>query len=137
MRRTPPTELEREFPSLDAEIDDGSEDPAGDATLPGNDGQLVGPLALMLAVLEDAIHCAGLAPDPDRPEQTRLRQRARLWMRSPNRTWLFSFESICDALAIDAYGLRRRVLREAPRLRGGRRRRIHGLPRQPRRLRRA
>ncbi|MDG2307884.1 MAG: hypothetical protein P8R42_25175 [Candidatus Binatia bacterium] len=47
------------------------------ATVTGNDGQLGGPHALMLAVLEDAIHCAGLLCHPRRPEQGRLRQRAR------------------------------------------------------------
>lgn len=138
MRHSPPSETEPVPEDLDAgPWDDAVSDeaPVG-AILPGNDGQLRGPQALMLAILEDAIHCAGLAPDPERPDQMRLRIHARGWMRSASRTWLFSFESICDALSIDAYGLRRRVLREAPR-RSGRRRRIHGLPRQPRKLRRA
>ena len=38
------------------------------ATLAEHDGQLVGPHAPRLAVLEDAIHCAGLLTHPRRPE---------------------------------------------------------------------
>lgn len=104
------------------------------ATVAGNDGQLVGPHALMLAVLEDAIHCAGLLSHPRRPEQGRLRQRARTWLRSVDRDWLFSFECVCEALSIDARRLRRRVLREDLTPLPGRRRRIHGMPRPPTKL---
>lgn len=111
---------------------------AAASTLPGNDGRLVGPRALMLAVLEDAIHCADLLVQERRPERRQLRHRARLWIRSRDRDWLFSFESICDALQIDARRLRRRILNEGPVApAGGRRRRIHGLPRQPKKLKRA
>ncbi len=118
--------------------DSAQDDPCGvPAAVTGNDGQLVGPHALMLAVLEDAIHCAGLTPPERRPELLRLRLRARRWVRSGDQDWLFSFEGICDALSIDAGRLRRRVLHDAPSAPGGRRRRIHGLPRLPAKLERA
>lgn len=104
------------------------------AILAGNDGQLVGPHALMLAVLEDAIHCAGLLSHPRRPEPGRLRNRARTWIRSTDRDWLFSFESVCEALSIDGRRLRRRLLEEDLTPLPGRRRRIHGMPRPPKKL---
>lgn len=50
---------------------------------------------LMLAVLLDALH----------------RPSARAWLASEDRSWPFSFASICDALGLESTYLRRRLLR--------------------------
>lgn len=68
--------------------------------------------ALMRAMLQDAVLCllGEAAPANDRP---RLAEEARQWILSRSRAWIFSFESVCDALAIDADYARRALLRMA------------------------
>lgn len=126
----------------DARIAEREAPPAADACppedrpagVPTNDGQLTGPPALMLAILEDAIQCAHLPADDPRPGRRRLRSRARFWIQRSEPDWLFSFESICDALSIDASRLRRRIASAGPVDRAANPRRLHGLPRRPRKL---
>src|SRR5262249_8835389 len=69
--------------------------------------------ALMLAVLEDAVHClAGeLGPSSERPT---LAAEARAWFMTSDPRWPFSFVNICDALGLDADRVRRQLLRDAP-----------------------
>ena len=64
----------------------------------------------MQAILLDALQCV------IGPERQRAREGlcAREWIDTHDREWPFSFESICDALGLDADALRRR-LRNAPR----------------------
>jgi len=58
---------------------------------------------LMCAVLEEAlIELAGTrvaAPSPWRAH--RNRQELLAWFASPDRSWPFSFENICDAIDLD------------------------------------
>ena len=78
--------------------------------LQGLRGQsLEGPLALMLAILEEAILCVQGA-GRCRAADAREAGRARRWVRSRDRSWLFSFESICTALDVDADTLRASLL---------------------------
>jgi hypothetical protein len=66
---------------------------------------------LMLAVLEDAVDCYqkyALAKDP---RGRQLFGEAKEWVDSGDKTWLFSFENICDTLEIDASYVRRGLLR--------------------------
>jgi hypothetical protein len=65
---------------------------------------------LMLAIVEDAILCYRRHAFARDPRARRLHADAVAWLESSDRTWLFSFESICDALDIDA-GLLRASLR--------------------------
>ena len=64
--------------------------------------------ALMRALLLDAVLCliGQSAPATDRP---RLAADARAWITSRSRTWIFAFESVCEALDFDAAYLRRRL----------------------------
>jgi hypothetical protein len=72
--------------------------------------ELGGARALMLAVLEEAILCIRGAARSPRAGGVREAQRARLWVKSRDRSWLFSFENVCSALEIDVESLRASVL---------------------------
>src|SRR4030095_3856935 len=57
---------------------------------------------LMLAVLEDAIDCYQKYAHARDPRGAQIFQESREWVDSNDRTWLFSFENICDTLEINA-----------------------------------
>lgn len=67
-----------------------------------------GARRLMVAVLEDAIRTLLLAKRAAVPAK-RLKHDVA-WFQSTRHTDPFAFESICDALGLDAGHLRRRVL---------------------------
>jgi hypothetical protein len=62
---------------------------------------------LMLAVLEDAIDCFQKHAHSRDPRGRQMYEEAREWVTSPDRTWLFSFENVCDTLEISAEYVRR------------------------------
>jgi hypothetical protein len=62
---------------------------------------------LMLAVLEDAIDCYQKYSHSRDPRGRQMFDEAREWVSSCDRTWLFSFENICDTLEISAEYVRR------------------------------
>jgi hypothetical protein len=64
---------------------------------------------LMLAVLEDAITCYQRYARARGPAARQLFEDARAWLESEDRSVLFSFESICDALEISPGFVRRRL----------------------------
>ncbi len=70
------------------------------------DGGLVRERLLMLAVLEDAIDTYRRYARA-RGERHHLFDEVRDWVDSADRSWLFSFESICDTLGLDAAHVRR------------------------------
>lgn len=59
--------------------------------------------ALMLAVLEDAIHSL-------RSSQSLVRAEAEQWMTSRERRYVFSFAVICDTLDLEPSAVRRSVM---------------------------
>ncbi len=65
---------------------------------------------LMLAILQDAVAC--LEKGFFRPSQRCSRPASEVvqWMTRRDRTWLFSFENICDNLNLDAEALRQQLL---------------------------
>ncbi|HYC01388.1 MAG TPA: hypothetical protein VEC57_19805 [Candidatus Limnocylindrales bacterium] len=66
--------------------------------------------ALMMAVLEDAIACyAGRLKAP-RENPKILRRQAEHWLQSEDWDSPFSFNNVCDALALDPKALRQRIL---------------------------
>lgn len=72
----------------------------------------VGELALMRAVLVDAITCLsgrGIKPS----HRARVAMQARAWIARRGRDSLFAFDTICDALELDGEKLRWMLL--APR----------------------
>ena len=86
---------------------------------------------LMLAVLEDAVHCYqryALARDPRGHFEF---DEAKRWIESTDREWPFSFENICSCLRIDPDYIRgglRKLKRDA--LRGKPCRKSTGLRRE-------
>lgn len=69
--------------------------------------------ALMLAVLEDAIACyAGRLKAP-RQNPRILRRQAEFWLSRDDWDSPFSFNNVCEALALDPGALRERILEEA------------------------
>jgi hypothetical protein len=73
-----------------------------------------GSRGLMLAVLEEAIQClAGDAKALAVRRRAREAARARQWLLTRDPTSLFSFESICAVLDLEADALREKLLRQA------------------------
>ncbi len=82
-----------------------------------------GEQRLMLAVLCDAMH-AYAAEQSRRKRPVRL-QELRQWFESTDRSYVFSFESVCDALGLDAAYVRCRILGVPPVLRRPWAHRVH------------
>lgn len=62
---------------------------------------------LMLAVLEDAIDCFQKFAHSRDPRGRQMFDESYAWVQSADRSWLFSFENICDTLEINAEYVRR------------------------------
>jgi hypothetical protein len=79
---------------------------------------------LMLAVLEDAIDCYQKYSHSRDPRGRQMFDEAREWVTSCDRTWLFSFENICDTLEISAEYVRRGLREWREKNQNGRRPRV-------------
>jgi hypothetical protein len=66
-----------------------------------------GERRLMIAVLEDAVDVYRKQVGARDPRGQQLFTEAEEWIEDADRTWLFSFQNICDVLDIDADYLRR------------------------------
>ncbi|MBM4262366.1 MAG: hypothetical protein FJ145_13170 [Deltaproteobacteria bacterium] len=65
---------------------------------------------LLLAVLQDALHCfRRFSAARDRAGLKKFHE-ARNWIMAPGDEWVFSFASICDTLGLDAQYVRRGLL---------------------------
>src|SRR5712692_2737769 len=80
-----------------------------------------GERRLMIAVLEDAVDVYRKQVASNEPRSQQLFQEAEEWIEDTDRTWLFSFQNICDVLDIDADYLRRGLHAWKERVLGGRR----------------
>jgi hypothetical protein len=80
-----------------------------------------GPVALMLAVLEEAARCIERGRRRRHPGLRKLAAEAEAWVRSDSREWPFAFASICDVLGLDVDAARARLLRDGESLIGARR----------------
>jgi hypothetical protein len=72
-----------------------------------------GERRLLLAVLEDGIRTFLKNARATHGRALNLRREAFTWLTTDDRSDVFAFENICEALAIDASRLRQRVLGEA------------------------
>jgi len=77
---------------------------------------------LMAAVLEDAVHVYRTLAAATTPRQRALFADAEAWIESEDRSWIFSFESICDHLGLDPDYLRRGLRAHKARVREAARR---------------
>jgi len=68
---------------------------------------LEGERRLLFAVLEDAVECYLKNMDARSRKQRLLFYEAQSWVNSRNRTGLFAYETLCEALNIDSEALRR------------------------------
>ncbi len=66
-----------------------------------------GERRLMIAVLEDAVDVYRKQAGARESRGRQLFQEAEEWIEDRDRTWLFSFENICDVLDIDGDYLRK------------------------------
>ena len=61
-----------------------------------------GEWALMVAIIEDAVNVYLKHAATTEPHNQRLFEEAEQWIEERDPTWIFSFESICDLLGLDA-----------------------------------
>src|SRR5713226_2621962 len=61
-----------------------------------------GERRLMIAVLEDAVDVYRKQAAAQEARNQQLFREAEEWIEDRDRTWLFSFENICDVLGLDA-----------------------------------
>lgn len=71
-----------------------------------------GEQRLLMAVLCDAMHV--YSAERARGKRPRRVRELRQWFESTDRSYVFAFESVCDALGVDAAYVRRRVLGTEP-----------------------
>ena len=76
--------------------------------------EVSGERALMLAVLEDGIRCFQEHLTSPRVRPRLLARQAEKWIRSGDWDWPFSFNNICESLALDPDSLRERLLAPRP-----------------------
>jgi hypothetical protein len=97
-----------------------------------------GERRLMIAVLEDAIHVYRTQVGARDGRGLELFRDAEEWIEDTERSWLFSFENVCDVLDLDADYLRRGLHAWKDRARSEHRARVVPLPTaRPAELRRA
>jgi hypothetical protein len=83
--------------------------------LPVQDAQLAMPQKrLMLAVLQTVLHdCEVAMPAGATSDQSSegllVKRRAIAYVECRDRSWPFSFDNICDAIGLDAEGIRRKL----------------------------
>jgi hypothetical protein len=68
----------------------------------------------MLAVLEDGIRCFQEHLRSPRVRPRLLARQAEKWIRSSDWDWPYSFNNICESLALDPDSLRERLLAPRP-----------------------
>jgi hypothetical protein len=81
---------------------------------------------LLLAVLEDAIHCyRKFANAHDRAGRERFRE-VEQWLLGGGNDWIFAFDTLCELLALDPDYVRRGIRESAARPSAGNRDRPRG-----------
>ena len=64
-------------------------------------GRFDGERRLMIAVLEDAVHCFMKQLHATDPKARQLFVDAEEWITAEDPTWFFSFDNVCDTLDLD------------------------------------
>jgi hypothetical protein len=62
---------------------------------------------LLLALLEDAVHCFQTYVLATKPSERQLFHDAEDWINSTDTEWFFSFENVCEVLGLRASCIRR------------------------------
>jgi hypothetical protein len=66
-----------------------------------------GERRLMVAILEDAVEVYRKQAGARDRKRRQLFEDAEAWIDSPDKSWIFSYENICEMLGIDAEYLRK------------------------------
>jgi len=66
---------------------------------------------LMLAVLEDGVHCYLENLDARNAKRSQIFKEAADWITAKDRDWVFSFESVCEAIGLNPEYVRQGLLR--------------------------
>lgn len=74
-------------------------------------GHSDGERRLMIAVLEDAVHCFMKQVHATDPKGRRLFEDAEAWIAAEDRTWFFSFDNVCEMLDLNPEYLREGLFR--------------------------
>jgi len=74
---------------------------------PGMDGER----RLMIAVLEDAVHCFRKQVHATDPKARQLFRDAEQWITSADQSWFFSFVNVCDTLDLNPDWVREGLLK--------------------------
>ena len=82
--------------------------------------ELRGELKLMFAVLEDAIHCYLNYMNARTRQRRILFYEVREWMNSKNGKGLFAYDTLCEALGIDAGRLSKTLEQQRRQITSGR-----------------
>jgi hypothetical protein len=73
--------------------------------------QIDGERRLMIAVLEDAVHCYMKHARATDPRTRQLFSDAEEWIMASDRSWFFSFENVCDTLDLNPDYVREGLLK--------------------------
>lgn len=68
-----------------------------------------GEQRLMAALLEDALTMCSKLALPTTAQRSHLQRETMHWLRSNDRTWVFSFLRVCETLDLDPGAIRRGV----------------------------
>jgi len=68
-----------------------------------------GELRLMAAILEDAVAVCSKRETPKTSKARHVLRETLRWLRSNDRTWMFSFLRICEILDMDPSAIRRGI----------------------------
>jgi hypothetical protein len=71
-----------------------------------------GELRLVLAMLEQAVDDLGHYRTARHPDHQRIFSQTHRWIASNDRTWPYSFASICDVLGLPRAAIRAQLLTE-------------------------
>ncbi len=66
-----------------------------------------GERRLMVAILEDAVDVYRKQAGARDRKRRQLFEDAEAWLESPDKSWIYSYENICEVLGIDATYLRK------------------------------
>jgi hypothetical protein len=79
---------------------------------------LTGEQRLMCAIIEDSVEAYLKHSAASHPHHREIFAEAEHWIETQDRTWLFSFDTICDYLGLDSDYMRRGLRAAKLRARG-------------------
>ena len=69
-------------------------------------GSTRGEVRLLIAIMEDAVNTFQRFASRESSQDRRLFDETAAWIQSQDRSWPYSFENVCEALALEPTGVR-------------------------------